>query len=158
MTLSDIFVNILSLTFGFVVGLLFSWTRRDKDGKPYLVPTLYLTAKKVDLLLAAGVLVAIAGTTAYAVESTQTTMECSSRIWEYQQRRAEAFVEWREAEVQALNDIAQQSAYGTRPVDPDFVRERVRELETVKNAVDEVQTAEGLGDFQRRCLNDAPGN
>jgi hypothetical protein len=77
MTWFTLFTNILALVGGFVLGLLAQWRQQEMKGRLYLVPHFHFSAKRIDLLLAVGVVLALAGTTAYGVYNSQEDRACN---------------------------------------------------------------------------------
>lgn len=82
MTWFTLFTNVLALVGGFVLGLIVQWRQTERRGRVYLVPHFNFTAKRMDLLLAVGVALALAGTTAYGVYSTAQDRACNAVLRE----------------------------------------------------------------------------
>lgn len=105
MTLTSLSVNLLALIVGFVLGLLVQWRQQEVKGKIHLIPTFVLTGKRVDLVLALGVIVAITGTVLLGIDTSRHNRECNLRLWEAIDARVYSSENARQANSELINQL-----------------------------------------------------
>lgn len=117
MTWFALLTNALSLLAGFVLGLMVQWRRTERKGRLYLVPSFNFTAKRVDAILAVGVLVAIVGTVSYGIWSAEEDRKCIAVVRKALETRIYASEESRAATRELVTVVVVEG-----PVSPEVRR------------------------------------
>lgn len=149
MTWFTLFTNVLALIGGFVLGLIVQWKQQELRGRVYLVPHFNFTAKRMDLLLAVGVALALAGTTAYGVYSTAQDRACNAVL----RQGLEARIYSSENSRAATRDLV-MTLLVDGPATPEEERAAVAVYEERMREIDEYLAANPIPDPVPGCGGD----
>lgn len=86
----DWVVNALFLALGFVLGQVVQWKQKKIGRTSIAVPTVHMNSKRLDMLLALGVAIAIVGTLATAVYQQDKDKRCMEELWSAMEARSDA--------------------------------------------------------------------
>lgn len=105
MTWFVLFSNVLALVVGFIIGLVVQWRQQELKGKIRLVPTFVFTAKRIDLLLAVGVVATLLGTVMYGAYNAERERECNLSLREQIEVRAYSSEGMRQANTDLIDSL-----------------------------------------------------
>lgn len=86
----DWVANALFLVMGFVLGQVVQWKQKKVGRASAAVPTVHMNSKRLDMLLALGVGIAIVGTMATAVYQQEQDKQCMEELWAAMEARSAA--------------------------------------------------------------------
>lgn len=95
---------------GFALGSLATWQRKLIRGTELAVPKIPLTAKRVDVLMALGIIVAIIITVVQGMVASRIMLECNTQVWDAMDHRVAST----DMAMAAHRDLVTELATGVR--------------------------------------------
>lgn len=105
MTLTSLAINVLALLVGFTLGLLVQWRQQELKGKVRLIPTFVFTGKRIDLVLALGVVLAIGVTVLISIGAAERNRECNAVLREALDNRVYSSENSRDANTLLITEL-----------------------------------------------------